>query len=127
MLDLNPETVEQIIDCAHQYQTRDSMREDLEEEQADLESLDGAEFHDPEDPIYIELKSVIDDLEPDQQVRLVALMWLGRGDFDIDDWEQALSRAGDEWNNRSAEYLVHTPLLADYLRNGLELVEDLDV
>ncbi|MGD2168384.1 MAG: DUF3775 domain-containing protein [Gammaproteobacteria bacterium] len=127
MLDLNPETVEQIIDRAHQYQTRDSMREILDEEDADLESLDGAEFHDPEDPIYIELKSVIDDLEPDQQVRLVALMWLGRGDFDIDDWEQAVSRAGEAWNERTAEYLVHTPLLADYLSDGLEQIQDLDV
>jgi len=32
------------------------------------------------DPTYAELKTTIDDLEPDQQIRLVALMWLGRGD-----------------------------------------------
>jgi hypothetical protein len=127
MLDLNPETVEQIIDRAHQYQTRDSMRADLDEDEPDIDTVTGDEFHDPNDPILIELKSAIDDLEPDQQVRLVALMWLGRGDFDLDDWDQALSRAGEEWNDRTAEYLVHTPLLADYLSNGLEQIEDLDV
>jgi hypothetical protein len=129
MLDLNPETVEQIIDRAHQYQTRDSMQEDADKAEAetDLESLDGAEFQDPSDPIYLELKSVIDDLEPDQQVRLVALMWLGRGDFDLDDWDQALARAGEAWNERTAEYLMHTPLLADYLSDGLEQIQDLDV
>lgn len=127
MLDLNPETVERIIDCAHQYQTRDSMRENLDEEEADIDAIEGTEIPDPGDPVLVELKSVIEDLEPDQQVRLVALMWLGRGDFDLDDWNQALSRAGEAWNERTAEYLVHTPLLADYLRNGLELIEDLDV
>ena len=127
MLDLNPETVERIIDRAHQYQTRDSMREDLDDDAADLSTIDDKEFHNPDDPVYGELKSVIDDLEPDQQVRLVALMWLGRGDFDVDDWDQALSRAGEAWNDRTAEYLVHTPLLADYLSNGLEQIEDLDV
>ena len=127
MLDLNPETVEQIIDRAHQYQTRDSMRADLDEDEPDITTVTGDEFQDPSDPIFIELKSVIDDLEPDQQVRLVALMWLGRGDFDVDDWNKALTRAGEEWNDRTAEYLVHTPLLADYLSNGLEQIQDLDV
>lgn len=127
MLDLNPETVEQIIDRAHQYQTRDSMQEDQDDSETDVESFELTEFHDPDDPVYLELKSVIDDLEPDQQVRLVALMWLGRGDFDVDDWEQALGRAGDAWNERTAEYLVRTPLLADYLSDGLEQIQDLDV
>jgi len=34
---------------------------------------------------YEELKTTIEDLEPDQQVCLVALMWLGRGDFTLED------------------------------------------
>jgi len=127
MLDLNPETVQQIIDRAHQYQTQESMRENLDDQETDPQSIAEAGPVAADDPIYIELKHVIGDLEPDQQVRLVALMWLGRGDFDVDDWDQALSRAGDAWNNRSAEYLVHTPLLADYLRIGLEQIEDLDI
>ena len=127
MLDLNPETVQQIIDRAHQYQTQDALREEPDDEQADIGAIEDTVLPEADDPIYAELKSVIDDLEPDQQVRLVALMWLGRGDFEIEDWDQALSRAGDAWNERSAEYLVHTPLLADYLQAGLEQIEDLDV
>lgn len=127
MLDLNPETVQQIIDRAHQYQTRDALREDPDDEQADLAAIETAMPQDRDDPVFAELKTVINDLEPDQQVRLVALMWLGRGDFEVEDWGQALSRAGDAWNERSAEYLVHTPLLADYLQAGLEQIEDIDV
>ncbi|HMB74033.1 MAG TPA: DUF3775 domain-containing protein [Gammaproteobacteria bacterium] len=125
MLDLNPETVEQIIDRAHQFQTRDGMQDDSDDDETpDIDALAEMVLHDPDDPVYLELKSAIDDLEPDQQVSLVALMWLGRGDFTIDDWDQALSRAGEEWNNRTADYLLRTPLLGDYLSEGLEQIQD---
>lgn len=124
MLDLNPETVEHIIERAHQYQTRDEMGDDDEEESPDLDAFGEESVQAVDDPIYLELRQAIDDLEPDQQVSLVALMWLGRGDFSLDDWEHALQRAGEEWNQRTADYLVRTPLLADYLSEGLELLQD---
>jgi len=72
-----------------------------------------------DDSSYDELTSTINDLEPDQQICLVALMWLGRDDYCIDDWQAAISDATDAHNNRTAEYLIATPLLADYLREGL--------
>ena len=72
-----------------------------------------------DDPTYSELKSMIEDLEPDQQVQLVALMWLGRGSFSIDEWEDALQEAGDSWTKTTADYLIGTPLLANYLEEGL--------
>ena len=72
------------------------------------------------DPVLHELRAAINDLEPDQQVQLVALMWLGRGDFGEDEWQAALERAQDEWNEHCAEYLIATPLVADYLTDGLE-------
>ncbi len=46
-------------------------------------------------------------------------MWLGRGDYSLEEWQSALERAGESWNERSAEYLIRTPLLADYLSEGL--------
>ncbi len=73
-----------------------------------------------DDPVLQELIEAIDDLEPDQQVALVALTWLGRGDFSIDEWDSALAQAGESWNERTGEYLAGTPLLADYLTAGLE-------
>lgn len=121
MLDLNPETVQFIIDRAHEYQVSDSGA--LMAEDTDVSEVMEDEFvHDIDDPTYLELKATIDDLEPDQQVSLVALMWLGRGDFTLDEWGAALERAGESWNERSAEYLIRTPLLADYLSEGLEQI-----
>ena len=75
------------------------------------------------DMTYQELRNIINDLEPDQQTQLVALMWLGRGDFSDEEWEDALEQAGDNWNNRTAEYLLATPLLADYLEEGLSMMK----
>ena len=121
MLDLNPETVQYIIDRAHDFQTSEAAEFAAEDRDLD-EVMDDEYVHDIEDPTYLELKSTIEDLEPDQQISLVALMWLGRGDFSLDEWNRALERAADSWNERSAEYLIRTPLLADYLSEGLEQI-----
>lgn len=124
MLDLNPETVQQIIDRAHEYQTQDAFRLPEDDEEVPLEEFAEEMGQEIEDPIYQELKAAIEDLEPDQQVSLVALMWLGRGDYTLDEWERALDRAGESWNTRTADYLIRTPLLADYLSDGLEQLRD---
>jgi len=106
VLGVNAETVQFIIDKAHEFQM-------LGEGKAD-DSAEGP------NPAYDELKATIDDLEPDQQVGLVGLMWLGRGDYTLDEWGKALADAGESWNARTAEYLIGTPLLADYLTEGLD-------
>lgn len=72
-----------------------------------------------DDPVYQELRSFIRELDIDDQCELVALMWSGRGDFDREDWPEALRVARQQHNARTAEYLLGTPLLADYLADGL--------
>jgi hypothetical protein len=54
---------------------------------------------------------------------LVALMWLGRGDYALEEWEDALEFAEETYTDHTAEYLVGTPLLADYLAEGLQQFE----
>src|SRR5690242_20728271 len=49
-----------------------------------------------DDPVYDELRSFIRELDVDAQCELVALMWLGRGDFDRDGWPEALRLARQE-------------------------------
>lgn len=71
------------------------------------------------DPTYQEFTAAVRDLEPDQQIQLVALMWLGRGDFTVEQWDEALQTAASERTPRTADYLMSTPLVADYLSEGL--------
>jgi Protein of unknown function (DUF3775) len=49
-------------------------------------------------------------------------MWLGRGEFDVSEWEAAMNEARERWTHRTAEYLTGTPLVADYLLEGLSLL-----
>ena len=74
-----------------------------------------------DDEYYAEFESIIDDLEPDQQQQVVALMWLGRGDAALEEWSDLLKQASEQWNERTAEYLIAHPFLAEYLQEGLDL------
>lgn len=74
-----------------------------------------------DDPTLQEIKTFVDDLNEDEQIDLVALMWLGRGDFDTSEWDDArveAIRARDE-HGHTAEYLLGAPLLGDYLEEAL--------
>ena len=74
-----------------------------------------------DDPTLQEIKMFVDDLNEDEQIDLVALMWLGRGDYDVSEWEDARTvavRARDE-HGHTAEYLLGAPLLGDFLEEGL--------
>lgn len=72
-----------------------------------------------DDPVAAELKSAIDDLDVDDQCDLVALSWVGRGDYGPEDWREARALAAQQHTGRTAEYLLGMPLLADYLAEGL--------
>jgi hypothetical protein len=73
----------------------------------------------PDDPAQAELQSFIRALNEDEQVALVALAWLGRGDYAIEEWPQAVAEARRAHNRRTAEYLLGIPILGDYLEQGL--------
>ena len=119
-MDLNPDTVFFIVDKARAFHVKEqvSIPEEPLSSSGDWARQVLADHSD--DPTFQELKTTIDDLEPDQQVSLVALMWVGRGDYSADEWDDAFKNAGESWNERSAEYLIGTPLVADYLHMGLD-------
>lgn len=85
---------------------------------ADDGAVSVLEAHD-DDPTQAELIAFIEALDEDEQVELVALLWLGRGDGDLDDWEDLRSQARDARNERTSAYLLGQPLLADHLADGL--------
>ncbi|NOZ42877.1 MAG: DUF3775 domain-containing protein [Alphaproteobacteria bacterium] len=89
-------------------------------EQADnssSENFDG-------DSAYLELKSVIDGMNEEERNELVALMWLGRGTYSRSEWKNAVIDARDASNNHTVDYMVRTPLLPDYLTEGLAMISE---
>ena len=73
----------------------------------------------PDDAVQRELLKFINGLDIDEQLTLVALAWLGRGTYDKSEWNEAMSTARSEHNNRTGQYLLGLPLLGDYLEEGL--------
>lgn len=74
----------------------------------------------PDNPTEQELRDAIDGLNLDEREELLALLWLGRGDYDAQSWPDALRQARETQSSTEAEYLLGTPLLGDYLEEGVE-------
>jgi hypothetical protein len=77
-----------------------------------------------DDPVREELLGAIRGLNDDERIKLVALAWLGRGTYDIEEWKEAVATAKTEHSRRAAEYLLNLPLLGDYLEDGLALFDE---
>ena len=66
-----------------------------------------------------EMRAFIAALTEEQQVDLVALMWLGRGDGTLEEWPDLRDEAREQHDDRTASYLLDEPLLSDHLEEGL--------
>lgn len=71
-----------------------------------------------DDPTLAELKDAIDGLDDDEVIDVIALGWMGRGDFSAEEWAQARTLAEERHTGRSAEYLIGIPNLGDCLEEG---------
>lgn len=73
-----------------------------------------------DDPTRQEIAEFISGLNEDEQAQLVAVMWIGRGTFSAEEFDEAVDTARAERTNRTEDYLLGVPLLADYLEEGLD-------
>lgn len=67
-----------------------------------------------------EFDAFVEALNEDEQVNLVALMWVGRGTFEPQEFDEAVETARQEATTPTADYLKGSPHLADHLENGLD-------
>ncbi len=72
-----------------------------------------------DDATLEELRGAIDGLDDDEIIDLIALAWIGRGDFTKADLEEARDLADQRHRHHSSNYLVGIPTLGDYLEEGL--------
>ncbi len=116
---ISPEKVCFIIIKAREFDAKDEVTEpDPGSNPSDDKDVSVLEEH-PDDPALEELTSLINSLSEDEQIDLVALTWLGRDDYSAADWSAVREEAARARNPRTAEYLIGTPLLADFLEEGL--------
>lgn len=76
----------------------------------------------PDNPVGRELQAAIAGLDVDAKTTLVALVWLGRGDFEAGEWREAVSAARARAEGSAARYLMGMPLLGDYLAEGADML-----
>jgi len=116
-LSISPEKVFFIVSKAHQFEMEASEPDLI----SDLEDDDAGEGRVGRDTDLTELSGFISDLNVDEQIDLVALMWLGRGDGDLDSFRDLRNEAADAHNNRTAAYVLGTPMFADYLDEAMSM------
>lgn len=80
----------------------------------------------PDDLSDDEVAKEIGGLSTRQQAELVALMWLGRGDGEDEEWEALVQRARMEISGPVENYLLQHPLLAEYWAEGLDRLDSSD-
>jgi len=118
-LAISPVKVATIIAKARQFDVKDVVTDpDSSSNAADDAMLSVLEDH-GDDPVRAELTAIIRVLNEDEQIDLVAMAWLGRGDGDMDDWDDIRAEAARAHNKRTAAYLMGIPLLGDLLEDAL--------
>ena len=119
-MDIAPEKVAHVIIKAREYGAKVGAWNDTTEE-GDAEEDPSAILEDfTNDPTRAEIAGFIERLNYDEQANLVALVWVGRGTFEKEEFAEAVETARNERVNATASYLLGIPLLADYLEEGLE-------
>jgi len=118
-LSISPEKLRFIIAKAREFDVKDVVTDPGDASNAaDDAMLSVLEDH-PDDPVVQELTAFIGALTEDEQIDLVALTWLGRGDGSVEEWDELRSEAARAHNDRTAAYLLGKPLLSNHLEDAL--------
>jgi hypothetical protein len=75
---------------------------------------------DGDEAVAHEIAGFLNAMTEDEQIDLVALMRLGRGDGSIEEWDELRREAADGRNRRTASYLLGEPLVSDCLAEGID-------
>jgi hypothetical protein len=119
-LAISVEKVGFLIEKAREYDVKEAASDpDSGSNGADDNMIDVLEDN-GDDPVAREIIGFINAMSEDEQVDLVALMRLGRGDGTIEEWNELRREAADGGNGRTASYLLGEPLVSDYLAEGLD-------
>lgn len=129
-LSIGPDTVRLFIEKAraisadiHQdYEDGAEHEVELGEDSRDNHHHDGLVEEQTEDLTAQEFRQLVNELNVDEAAELIALMWIGRGDYDATEFAEAVEEARRRGNRRTAKYLLGMPMLGDWLEEGLEAI-----
>ena len=117
-LGISLETVTTIVDNVRALQGKEEvdpaqLSEDENSEAALLQE-------EPDDLTEEALREFIGALNEDEQAALIALTWIGRGDYGPEEWQEALRLAVERnEGGDAATYLLNMDMLGDLLAEGV--------
>jgi hypothetical protein len=119
-LAISTEKVGFLIEKARQFDVKEAASDpDSGSNGADDDMIDVLQDS-GDDPVVREIIGFINALSVDEQIDLIALMRLGRGDGTIEEWNELRRQAADSRDGRTVTYLLGEPMLGDLLAEGLE-------
>ena len=129
-LSIGPDTVRLFIEKAKalsaavndDYADGSEHEVELDGDTMDNHHHDGLAEEKSENLTEEELRELIADLNVDEAAELIALMWIGRGDYDASEWTEVVNEARRRGNRGTAKYLLGMPMLGDWLEEGLEAI-----
>lgn len=121
MLEISESKVQYLLTLTRELEVKVLPSTDTDTDEDSQLDLAVLEAH-RNDPVVQELDAFFEDLNEDEELDLVALMWVGRGTYDADDFAEARAVARTERTHSTQEYLLGTPLLADHLEDGLTVM-----
>ena len=119
-LAISAEKVRFLIEKTREFDVKEGASDPDSGSNAADDNMVGVLADNGEDPVVREIAGFINAMTEDEQIDLVALMRLGRGDGGIEEWDDLRREAADGRNNRTARYLLGEPLVSDYLAEGLD-------
>ena len=118
-LSLDPDTAFFILLKTREFDAKeDNTDPDEGSNPSDDKQIDVLEFR-PDDAVEEEIASAIAALNEDQKLDLIALTWIGRGDFTFDEWAEARESAREVEPARITRYILGMPTVSDYLEEAL--------
>jgi hypothetical protein len=127
-LTIGPDTVRLIVEKARTVSA--AVNEDYDdgaEHEVEFDDVRDSHHHDglaeeeTEDQTERELRQIVRELNVDEAAELIALTWIGRGDYEATDFIEAVAEARRR-NYRPTRYLLGMPMLGDWLEEGLEAI-----
>lgn len=125
-LAISAEKVAFIIEKAREFDVKDvASDQESGSNAADDDEIDVLEDTNS-DPVAAELAGFIRAMNEDEQLDLVTLMWIGRGDGGADEWDDLRARAAEaraEYKaprREAVQYLLGEPMLGDFLADGMD-------
>jgi hypothetical protein len=117
-LGISLEAVAAVVDNARALQGKEEA--DLEEPDEDQDSEAALLEEADDEGTEASLRAFIGELNEDEQASLIALAWVGRGDYGPEEWDEARALAAERNDGRdAAEYLLSMDMLGDLLAEGV--------